>query len=153
MKLRPYLQNQRPTFGFMGFLDVLFSAIGVFLILLFLQQLLLELQRNKPTENLQPQAEVLIICEADNHYTWVTLQQEPLALTSITSLKQKLLDQAKANAGHLRVLGAFSSEAIAAQQALKAVFNKNHPMLLEIAWLPFLENEREALLQTFIQEP
>jgi len=106
--------------NFLPFLDVLFSTMGIFVIIIFLHEHLSSI----PRTDLQ-KIDAVIVCLPNEKYEWFGADSdESVELDGIREIEIKVTTLAKALKSNPNLLVAFTKNGIRTQLSLKKLFNK-----------------------------
>lgn len=141
--------------NFLPFLDILFSTMGIFLIIIFLHEHL----SNIPEPNTQ-KIDVLIVCLPNEKYEWFGADSDESVELGISGVKENLTILAKKLKSNPYILAAFTKEGIKSQNSLKELFNNLSKdtdakqngierMTIQPFWWPlnYSDNSYSALLE------
>ncbi|MDM8561184.1 hypothetical protein [Candidatus Parabeggiatoa sp. HSG14] len=104
--------------NFLPFLDILFSTMGIFLIIIFLHEYL----SNIPEPNTQ-KIDVLIVCLPNDKYEWFGADYDESVELGISEVKENLTTLAKKLKSNPHILAAFTKEGIESRKSLKELFD------------------------------
>lgn len=115
----PHHEDNDEGINFLPFLDVLFSAMGIFLIIIFLHDQISSIPRTD-----MQKIDALIVCLPNDKYEWFGAGADESVELGITEVELKVTTLAKALKSNPNLLVAFTKNGIRSQLSLKKLFNQ-----------------------------
>lgn len=113
------LEDNEGGGNFLPFLDVLFSTMGIFLIIIFLHDQI----STVPIKDIQ-KIDTLIVCLPNDKYEWFGANSDDSVEVDITEVELKVTTLAKTLNSNPKLLIAFTKNGIHSKLSLKKLFKK-----------------------------